>query len=271
MMQDLKKEGFSVLPYLRKAAKTDDVKILLHRSKRNHHACACWDHDGPEVWIEWLESSRKGAGAEAMHKLMTAADETNTLIRGSMDDDGTNRLEGYYAQFGFVRDPAGGDTIERLPKPLALESGLSACKAAVKEFRDHFLMAQLRAQGLEIDVMARNGVLTLESLFVKEDHRGAGLAKKAMKVLLETADKHGVAVDLEVGSDESGIGLVDWYQRLGFVWKDTFMQRDPQPCPLQTLSDPMKSSALLQNAGKAKSFLEDLPTLTTRKGVALKC
>ena len=101
---------------LRAAVETDGVAMVLKVLKKNGHAATFWGHDGPEVWIQWLESSIKGAGAVAMRKLIEAADQTNTLLRGSVtDDDGTCKLFDYYKRFGFVVDPAGGEIIERSP------------------------------------------------------------------------------------------------------------------------------------------------------------
>ena len=109
----------AVLAELRSAAETNGVVMKLSRLKKNEHAAAYWDHDGPEVWVKWLESSRKGAGAEAMSKLVAAADKTNTLLRANVaDDNGSGGLFRYYERFGFERDPAGGDIIERPPVPL---------------------------------------------------------------------------------------------------------------------------------------------------------
>lgn len=69
--------------------------------------------------------------------------------------------------------------------------------------------------------------LTLDHISVSQHQRGQGLGAQAISVLLELADEHGVIVDLEVGYDEQGIGLVEWYSRLGFEWQDGFMQRMP--------------------------------------------
>lgn len=100
---------------LDEAAKTAGVTIKLGSLEPDQHAADHWNHDGPEVWLEWIESRKKGAGAEAMRKLVAEADATNTLIRGSLDDNGSGKLEAYYRQFGFTRDSAGGDIIERPP------------------------------------------------------------------------------------------------------------------------------------------------------------
>jgi hypothetical protein len=64
------------------------------------------------VWLEWIESGRKGAGAEALKKLSTAADRDNLVLRLSPDNPD---LVPYYERFGFQRDPAGGEIMERMP------------------------------------------------------------------------------------------------------------------------------------------------------------
>lgn len=105
------------LAFLRTACQTQGVEIALSRLKKNEHAAAVWDHDGPEIWIQWIESFRKGAGAEALRKLTAAADASGSLLRLALDDNGSGKLAGFYAQFGFVRDHAGGDICERIPSP----------------------------------------------------------------------------------------------------------------------------------------------------------
>lgn len=121
---------------LRAAVKTDGVTMVLSVLKKNGHAASFWDHDGPEVWIQWLESSIKGAGAVAMRKLIAAADKTNTMLRGSVTDDyGNGKLFDYYKSFGFVVDPAGGEIMERQP--------ISGCATATHvidspEFKEWF-------------------------------------------------------------------------------------------------------------------------------------
>lgn len=105
----------AVLDDLRRAAKTDGVKIQICKLGKNDHAAQYWDHDGPEVWLSWIESRVKGAGAVALRKLVDAADRHNVMLRAALDDDGSGRLKAYYAQFGFQLDPAGGDIIERPP------------------------------------------------------------------------------------------------------------------------------------------------------------
>jgi hypothetical protein len=108
-----------ILEEMRAAAKTDGVKLQICKLAKNGNAVEHWDHDGPEVWIQWIESEVKGAGAVAMRKLVEVADRHNVMLRAMLDDDGRGKLAGYYAQFGFQIDPAGGDIIERPPVPLA--------------------------------------------------------------------------------------------------------------------------------------------------------
>lgn len=108
------------LQSLRSASRTDDVTMNLSRLARNHHATVVWDHPGPAIWLGWIASNRKGAGAEAMRKLTAAADQMHVLLRcvTDPDDRGFERLAAFYERFGFQRDPAGGDIMERAPKAI---------------------------------------------------------------------------------------------------------------------------------------------------------
>lgn len=105
----------AMLDEMRSAAKTDGVELRICKLQKNAHAAQYWDHDGPEVWLQWIESRIKGAGALALQKLIEVADRHNVMLRAALDDDGSGRLKYYYAQFGFRLDPAGGEIIERPP------------------------------------------------------------------------------------------------------------------------------------------------------------
>lgn len=59
--------------------------------------------------------AEKGAGGRALQALIEEADRQGALIRLYVDY-AEERLFGYYAQFGFEHDPAGGEIMERLPK-----------------------------------------------------------------------------------------------------------------------------------------------------------
>ena len=108
----------------------------------------------------------------------------------------------------------------------------TAAKKACETFRADPLVLALKDKGLDFDVYARGSAVTLENIGVEEGARGQGVGSQALKRLLEIADDHRVTVDLEVGTDEAGIGLVDWYTRHGFVWKEGFMAREHQAGPL---------------------------------------
>tara|TARA_R110000803_G_scaffold188220_1_gene250630 strand:+ start:207 stop:599 length:393 start_codon:yes stop_codon:yes gene_type:complete len=67
--------------------------------------------------------------------------------------------------------------------------------------------------------------------------RGNGIASRCMNLFIELADKHGMVLELEVGPDYDiggdgevmdGGELMAWYNRLGFVWEDGYMSRNPQ-------------------------------------------
>lgn len=115
--------GGPVIKQLRQAAKTPGVKMKLHPLQPNEQAVQLWDHEGPEVWLEWIESQRKGAGAEAMRKLTEEADRTNTALRLYPDDNGSGKLHDYYRQFGFETDPHGGENWERPPRQKRADGG----------------------------------------------------------------------------------------------------------------------------------------------------
>jgi hypothetical protein len=105
-----------VLTRLRRAAQSELVQIEISLLKKNKHAADYFDHKGPEVWIGWLESSLKGSGAKVMQSLANEADATKTLLRLSVDGDVDGGLYSYYERFGFERDPAGGEIMERPPR-----------------------------------------------------------------------------------------------------------------------------------------------------------
>lgn len=75
-----------------------------------------------------------------------------------------------------------------------------------------------------------NGV-TLHNIEVPEGQRGTGVGSRLLRKITDLADKHGVTVDLDVGPDTAGIGLIDWYTRHGFKFdaEGDFMVRQPKP------------------------------------------
>lgn len=90
------------------------ISILFSLLKHDEHACQYFDHNGPEIWLEWIERTggKKGDGRRALEAILAVADEKNVLVRLFADDEA---LFEYYASLGFERDPAGGEIMERLP------------------------------------------------------------------------------------------------------------------------------------------------------------
>lgn len=106
-----------VMTALRRAARRPGIEIKLAALAADRHACRYVGHPGPEVWLDSIErtSDEKGAGAQVLKALVEEADCHGALIRLYVDY-ADERLFDYYAQFGFERDPAGGEIMERLPK-----------------------------------------------------------------------------------------------------------------------------------------------------------
>jgi hypothetical protein len=92
-----------------------DVTLCLAPLKPDQHACSLWGHRGPEVWIDWIEATQAGDGRAVMARLCRVADDSNVLLRGSVDGHREGALYRYYRSFGFVRDPAGSEIMERAP------------------------------------------------------------------------------------------------------------------------------------------------------------
>jgi ribosomal protein S18 acetylase RimI-like enzyme len=84
-----------------------------------------------------------------------------------------------------------------------------------------------------IDTIAlKPNVLELSNIKVEPKHRGKGHASQALKLLTEFADFFGVTIELEVGGEGAGIDgdvgeLIEFYQRYGFNFVDSFMARSP--------------------------------------------
>lgn len=102
----------------------------------------------------------------------------------------------------------------------------AAVRLAKDEARD--ALSKGAPDSLQVDLMGRKGALSLERIDVDEDQRGQGFGARAIRLLTKLADKYGVPMELEVGSDEAEIGLVDWYGRHGFEWDDGYMRREPE-------------------------------------------
>lgn len=72
---------------------------------------------------------------------------------------------------------------------------------------------------LGLDIMSSQKIY-LRNLHVDKKYRGIGLASKTVELLKKLADKHGVQIELDAGSDDdSGLTtdqLIKWYQRHGF-------------------------------------------------------
>lgn len=105
----------------------------------------------------------------------------------------------------------------------------SPAQLVAAQFRAHPQICQFKDQGLSYD-FSRSGSnpyqLTLDHIEVVESNWGNGIGSSALKILTDLADRHGVKLDLELGHDKRGIGLVNWYGRHGFAWNDGgFMER----------------------------------------------
>lgn len=100
---------------LASACMTDDAVVMLKPLSKDQNAIFLFGHKGPQIWVYWIESSRKGAGAQALLKLTRAADAENAVLRLYVDDDINGGLFAFYERFGFVRDPAGSPIMERAP------------------------------------------------------------------------------------------------------------------------------------------------------------
>jgi GNAT superfamily N-acetyltransferase len=73
------------------------------------------------------------------------------------------------------------------------------------------------------------GKLRLSLIAVPEEHRGKGLASRALRMLTEVADKHGVEISLDAAPQEGGSltkkELFQWYGRHGFKRLPYTMER----------------------------------------------
>jgi GNAT superfamily N-acetyltransferase len=101
-----------------------------------------------------------------------------------------------------------------------------AARTAVAQWKSDHRYAASR-EHVDIDVMVRNGVIHVESIWVDPHLRGQGHASNVLRALVFAADANGCAMELELGSDEAEIGLSEWYRRLGFAWSDRTMIRMP--------------------------------------------
>lgn len=109
-----------------------------------------------------------------------------------------------------------------------------AARTAISQWRADARVVAARDR-VSVDVLERQGVIHVESLWVDPHQRGNGDASRTLRALVSAADAYGCMVELEVGHDEAGIGLVDWYRRLGFAWANGYMSRMPNA----TVVDPM--------------------------------
>ena len=100
---------------LASACKTHGAVVKLEPLSNDEHAVALFGHKGPQIWLDWIESTIKGAGAQALLKLTRAADAENAVLRCYVDGDINGGLFAFYERFGFVRDPAGSPIMERPP------------------------------------------------------------------------------------------------------------------------------------------------------------
>lgn len=119
------------------------------------------------------------------------------------------------------------------PSKTADVNFMSAARLVVVAFRESNLIKQSQEQGLFFDFSTyakKPDRLTLDHIGVLPESRGHGIASRALELLTELSDVHGVTLDLDVGHDEAEIGLTDWYARHGFDWNDeeNTMIRQPQ-------------------------------------------
>lgn len=114
-----------LLAQIEAACQVPGVEMEISICPSDSQATAYFGHakrGGIEIWLGWIESTIPGNGARAMQTLVELADEHDIVIRACVDDDGSGKLTPYYERFGFYRDPAGGDIVERVPFPSQREA-----------------------------------------------------------------------------------------------------------------------------------------------------
>lgn len=92
-----------------------------------------------------------------------------------------------------------------------------------ESYRNDPTIESLVEQGLSFDLVTYNNkpfLLTLNHIYVDPDLRGNRLGSLALELLTKMADDYGVILNLEIGRDEAGIGLLKWYERHGFEYDD---------------------------------------------------
>lgn len=110
----------ALIEQIESACQVQGVTMDISICPSDSQATAYFGHakrGGIEIWLSWIESTIPGNGARAMQTLVELADEHDFVIRACVDDDGSGKLTSYYERFGFYRDPAGGDIVERVPFP----------------------------------------------------------------------------------------------------------------------------------------------------------
>ncbi len=120
---------------LRDASAHPGVDMQLMPLRPGQYSHEGDEHDGPEVWIEWLkrhDDAPKGAAALAMGKLTSAADHTNSVLRLEPDHNDPALVK-YYKKFGFEEDPSGGEVMERTPRLSMKRQTFAAGGAAMFE------------------------------------------------------------------------------------------------------------------------------------------
>jgi GNAT superfamily N-acetyltransferase len=161
----------------------------------------------------------------------------NFVREESIRDRALSFAEGSNPQAEIVDDPETSSKVaallkEHMPEPPSIT------KAQAKAFHaiviQDAVLGALRAKGLEFDLMATTEGLEISSIHVPKELRGQGLASNFLKRITELADQKSTPLVLEVGHDEAGIGLMDWYERHGFVWADGCMERLPKAEPQST-------------------------------------
>jgi GNAT superfamily N-acetyltransferase len=101
-----------------------------------------------------------------------------------------------------------------------------------KEKRLIYNEIAINEHGLSYDVTVPSSTsmpIYLNRLDVEPEFRFKGLATKFLQNLIEVADKHGLEIELEVGSGTDEEDTIDdlpaFYMKFGFKWEEGFMRR----------------------------------------------
>lgn len=157
---------------------------------------------------------------------------TDWLILEDIDYEWTDEQKKHWIK-GCMFDGLSTNSLQRISLfPNTETNGkirkeLKAAQSAENEFMAE--MFELVADyGLQIDLSASGEILELHSLNLPEKFRGQGIGSRILNSLIQTADKHQVPIELEIGEDEAEIGLMEFYSRRQFVALDGYMRREPR-------------------------------------------